>query len=702
MNYLAGIDIGGTFTDCAVIDGDGAITISKVASTPHDFSVGFFDALDGAAAALDLELGQLLAETDVIAHGTTVATNVVAQERGARVGLLTTAGHRDVLTMMRAAGRVAGLSPDELMHYSAATKPPPIVQNALIEEIVERVDCHGDVVVRIDVERARASVRRLVAAGAETVGISLLWSFLNDGHERRLAELVAEEDPDLFVTTSSELVPRMGEYERTMAVAINCYVAPASRSYLKTIVDRARELGYRRPVLLMECSGGVVPAEQAAEAPVRLIGSGPAGGITGAGFLAAKLRSPNILATDMGGTTFDVAMIIGGEPVRSSTTIERQREYFVPTIDIRSIGAGGGSLARYDEVTETIKVGPESAGADPGPVCYGKGAMMPTVTDADLVLGYLNPDYFLRGRMRLDKDAAHAAMTTLGAHIGADALEVAAGITQIVDFHMADLIRKVTVERGHDPRELVVFAYGGGGPVHGGVYARELGAAKLVVPLGTTASVWSALGVVSSDVLYVYERSATMAAPWGSEVVERHFVLLEEQAREALGRAGFEPNEVVLRRTADVRYQLQIHNVEVPLRPGPVTADSLDRLSADFEKRYETLFGKGTGYSQAGFELSTLRIRATGTTPKPTIVDAGDAPARRAGPELRKPSRPVWWHELGGLRDTAIYDGDRFAVGHAVEGPGVLEMAETTVVVRPGQVAQVDRFGNIVIDLKGV
>jgi N-methylhydantoinase A len=699
--YVAGIDIGGTFTDCTLIDDSGTVTIAKVPSTPDDFARGFFDSLQAGAELLSLSLEELLADTALVAHGTTVATNVMAQRRGARVGMLTTAGHRDVLKMMRAYGRIAGLPPDELTRYSVVGKPEPIVPRELIEEVHERVDCKGDVVVDLDEPGVREALQRLVDAGVQAIGVSLLWSFRNPAHERRIKEIAADVAGDLFVTTASDLAPRQGEYERSMAVAVNSYVAPASREYLRGIGGRATDLGYERPILLMECSGGVAPAERAADNPVRLIGSGPAGGIVGAQALAQQMGEPNVLCTDMGGTTFDVALILDGEPARSATTIVDQCEYYVPTLDIRSIGAGGGSIIWHDEHTGTIKVGPHSAGADPGPVCYGRGATEPTITDADLALGYLNPDYFLGGRLRLDTAASLEALERTGKALGADALEVAAGATQIVDFRMADIMRKITVERGHDPRNLTVFAFGGGGPLHGGVYGRELGASKMVVPLGTTASVFSALGVASSDLLYTYERSETLFAPWNPDEIEAVYRELEEQAVADLEASGIAPEQMTLQRLADVRYRLQVHNVEVPVRSGTISAETLERLARDFEVRYEAQFGKGTGYAGAGMEIATIRVRAVGQTIQPPIPDAGAVTERPAGDETRKAGREVYWHELESKRPTDVYDGTRLEPGHVVEGPAVIEEPDTTVLVRPDQVARIDALKNIVIDLGG-
>lgn len=699
MGYIVGIDIGGTFTDCTVIDEAGEVTVAKSPSTPPDFARGFFDVLGIAAERLSLNLEELLAETTAIGHGTTVATNAMVERRGAKVGLLTTAGHGDVLRMMRAYGRVAGLPPADLMHYSIGAKPDPIVPRDLIEEVQERVDSKGEVVVALDEESAATAIDRLLGRGVEAIAVSLLWSFKNPVHERRLMELIEERDSAVFTSASSALAPLLGEYERTAAVAVNSYVGPVTRDYLEALTTRATESGYSRPINLMECSGGVAPAARAAKGPVRLIGSGPAGGVIGTRFLADRMGISDVVATDMGGTTFDVGLVIGGEPIRTSTTIVDKYEYYVPTIDISSIGAGGGSIASYDANSATIRVGPESAGADPGPVCFGRGGERPTVTDADLVLGYLNPEYFLRGAMSLEKEAAETALAKLGEPLGKSAIETAAGVAQIIDFHMADQIRKLTVERGYDPRELAVFSYGGAGPVHGGAYGRELGAKQLIVPLASTASVWSALGIGSSDLLYVYELAQIIAAPWDPSEVSAGLADLEEKAVADLGEAGFAEEDVVLQRVADVRYSLQVHVVEVPIPAGELGVAEMERLADEFQDRYETLYGAGSGFAGAGIEIVNLRLRGVGRTIDPAIQETA-ADTSPPPEDARQPSREVYWHENDGLSETEIWDGTKLMPGATMDGPCVIEMPETTIVVRPGQNAHIDAFGNVVVALQ--
>lgn len=698
MTHLAGIDIGGTFTDCVIVSADGGLELLKVPSTPDDFSAGFYAALEAAANRLGVSIEALLADTEAIAHGTTVATNAMVTRRGAKVGFLTTAGHRDVLPMMRAYGRVAGLPPGELLHYSQTGKPEPLVPKALIEEVPERIDRDGNIVAALDEGAAGEAIDRLLAAGVEAIGIGLLWGFKNPVHERRLAELVAERDPGCFVSLAGELAPRIGEYERLATAAVNAYVGPVTKRYLDAIRERLGGVGFTREVNLMQCSGGVTTAAEAGEAPVHLLGSGPAGGVIASKLLGDELGIDGIVATDMGGTTLDAGLIVGGEPVSTSTNVVDQYEFYVPTIEIRSIGAGGGSIARFDEHSRSLRVGPQSAGAMPGPICYGRGGTEPTVTDADLVLGYLDPEDFAEGTMTLDIEAATAALAELGKPLGLDAVQTASGVTQIIDFQMADLLRKMTIERGSDPRDLTVFAYGGAGPLHGGVYARELGAKRMIVPLADAASVWSALGVASSDVLRIKEVSEIMPSPWDPRRLGEAFAALERAAVAALEAEGFPREKIVLQRVADVRYSLQVHVVEVPVPGGEIDAAGVAALEREFSARYEGLFGKGTGFADAGMEIVAMRVRATGLTP--------GAPLRRREPGASEPSdsarkgrRAVYWHELGEAVDTDIFAGPELVAGNAVAGPAILEYADTTVVVRPGQKAKIDAYGNVEVEL---
>ncbi len=700
MAFIVGIDTGGTFTDCVVIDPAGRIVTAKASSTPHDFSQGVMASLRLAAEKLGLPLHDFLRETARIAHGTTVGTNAMLQRRGARVGLLTTKGHRDVIHIMRGARGIPGLSSELILHFPESRKPDPIVPKTLIEEVSERVDCKGQVVVELNEDEAEAAIRRLVARGVEAIAICFLWSFKHPEHERRVQALVERLAPGLFVCCSADLIPRWGEYERTVAVAINAYVGPVMSSYVQRLEGSVQQAGYRMPLLLMQCGGGVVPASEAARRAFLTLDSGPVAGVLASQYLGNLLGLKHIIATDMGGTSFDVGLIQDGVPVASYQSVVQQYEYFVPRIDIRSIGSGGGSLVRVDEMSRSVRVGPQSAGADPGPVCYGRGGREPTVTDADLVLGYLDPDYFLDGRLRLDRDAAWKSLEPIAARIGLGVPETASGVARVVEHQMADLIRKATVQKGYDPRDFVVFAYGGAGPAHAGVYARELGAQQVVVPLGDICSLWSALGAASADVLHIYEAVDIIPSPFDPPRVAANFAELERRGREQLAADGIDPGRARLHRSADMRYRGQINEVEVAVPDGPLGAGALGRLIGEFHHRYETLYGRGAGFREARVEIVTYRVRASAVSPKPAIE-----PAAEAGPEppseARAPIRKVYWAELGDFEPTAVFWGERLRPGNVLAGPAIVQLPDTTIVVHPGQTARRDAFGNFIIDLWG-
>jgi N-methylhydantoinase A len=698
LPYICGVDIGGTFTDCVVIDDAGAVTIAKAPSTPGDFSSGFFESLELAAAKNDLSLKELMSQTVMLSHGTTVATNAVVEHRGSKVGLITTAGHGDAILIMRAYGRVAGLAPADLLRFSAADKPEPIVPRSLIREVSERVDSRGEVVVELNEEHVRAAIEELREEGVEGIAISLLWSFKNPEHELRIRALVEELAPELFVTCSSELVPLLGEYERTVATVMNNYVGPITSSYVDDIQRKAADQELAGPFLLMQCNGGLAAAETAKRSSLLLLQSGPSGGIVGSQFLGDLMGFQNIIATDMGGTTFDVGLVHEGRPARTSTTIVDQYEFFVPTIDVKSIGAGGGSIAWYDEVRGGLRVGPRSAGAAPGPVCYGRGGVEPTVTDADVVLGYIDPDYFLGGRATLDRQAAWDAVAELGTRLGLDPYQTAAGINRIVDHNMADLIRRETIEKGLDPRDFVVFTYGGAGASHAGVYASELDVATVVVPLTDTASVWSALGVASSDVIHIHQRDDVLAAPFPAERLRSARDKLMRETREEFAGEGFSEAQVSLRWTVDMRHRLQVHVVEVPFPEGDFTDADLERLIETFTGRYEELYGEGTAFTAAGVEIVTLRCTGSATVRKPTLSRREMGPAEPSG-QARVAAREIYWPEYGEVRETAIYRAEHLLPGNVIEGPAVIEPTVTTIVIRPGQTARMDDFGNIIIEL---
>lgn len=530
MPFVCGVDFGGTFTDCVVVDPDGNLVLGKASTTPDDRSQGFMDSVASAARRLDLEVEDLLGETHRLLHGTTVATNAMVERKGAKVGLIATKGHGDAILMMRGAGRTAGLPVDKVLDIPGSDKPEPLVPRTRIREVTERIDYAGEMIVPLDEDEARDAVRSLLETGAEAICVSFLWSFQNPEHEDRVVDMVRELAPGVFVTASHRLIAKWGEYERTAGAVINSFVGPATESYLTRTASRVESKGYSNPFLIMQATGGLAPVEECAQAPLLTLGSGPVGGLEGVRFLSETLGLDNVIAADMGGTSFDIGLIVDGYPVKSSTTTVGQYQYTLLVVDVQSIGSGGGSIAWVDDVSGALRVGPHSAGADPGPACYARGGTEPTVTDADLILGYLNPKYFLEGALPLDRERAEKALASLGDRAGMSPTETAAGIATIVEFQMADLIRRTTVQKGYDPRDFALFAYGGAGPVHAPVIARELGVSKVIVPLGDVAGTWSAMGVAASNVVRVFEQTWIMYEPFDHEAVTEAYRALEARA----------------------------------------------------------------------------------------------------------------------------------------------------------------------------
>ena len=707
MAYLIGVDIGGTFTDCIVIDEDGKVTLGKAPSTPPDFQTGFIDSMRDASRRIGIELEALVADGRIY-HGCTVGTNALVEKSTADVALLTTRGHGDVMFAMDAGGRLSGSPPQYMAHVAAQSKPDPLVPKRLVAEIDERIAFDGQAVVELNEESCRAEIARLVEAGVEAFSVSLLWSVSNPAHELRVRELINEQVPDAFVSISSEVIPRTGEYERTVATVVNSLIGPAMNSYLRALENDLVQLGYEQTLHIMSCSGGLIDSSYARHMPLLTIGSGPVAGLIGAGKLnraeshaSSNGRKPaDVITTDMGGTTFDVGVIRNGEPLARPSTRYYQYEYFVPTLDVRSVGAGGGSIIRFDTDTDTLRVGPESAGARPGPAAYLRGGTRATVTDADLVLGYLNADYFLGGDIQLGTDASRKALEEAGAPLGYDAEGTAAAAARIVDNQMADAIRLASVQQGYDPREYTMYAYGGAGPVHATAIARELGMRRVVVPLSDLASGWSAFGIASADAIIVEESAKGMKYPFAPEELNETWQALEDRVRSAMAGQGIDTGRVELEREADMRYTQQVNQVGVLAPTGVYDEATTEELVQAFEREYERLFGQDSGFSGAGYAVTGMRVRGRARI-SDFALSAKDGANGHGGASIEpKGERPVIWYEQGPEpRPTPLYDGAQFQPGASISGPAIVEYVDTTLVLRQGDVATVDSFGTIVIDV---
>ena len=703
MLYV-GVDIGGTFTDLVVMDEEGAVVTNKALTTPHALEEGVLDALALVAGDRGEQLDDFLAQVAAFGHGTTQATNALIERKGAPTGLITTLGFGDTLFIQRLLGFTAGVPSERLGWYSKRRYPDPIVPRNRVREVPERVDQGGHVLLELDEDATRRAVSELLEAGVEALAVCLLWSFRNPAHERRVAEIVRELDPEhsAFLSLSCEISPVIGEYERTATTVLNSYLGPIVQRYLERLESSLRARGFTGVFSVLNSIGGVMGAREAAERAVLLLASGPTGGVIGSRYLAQALGHRNVITTDMGGTSFDVGLILEGRPVVSGVTEVGRYHVSAPMVDITAVGSGGGSIA---SVTDgLIAVGPESAGAHPGPVCYGRGGTRATVTDANVVLGIVDPETFLGGRMRLDRDAAVRAIDEqIATPLGLDVYEAAAGVRRIVDAQMADTLRELTIGRGHDPRDFVLYAYGGAGPMHCAGYGAELGVEKIVVP--TTSMAQSAYGALASDIQHTAERSCVVRGGGGPlpgwtgiepEALAEQFAQLESQCRAALARYGIDEADTELTRSADVRYRRQTHELIIPVASGALDADAVRDLVQRFETTYEDTYGKGSAFREAGIEITTFRVEAVGRTRKPRLPQA---PARTVAPRRE---RPIYDAAADAFVAAAILDWASLAIGERVLGPAVLEHPTTTVYVAAGQQAAVDDHGNLIIERDGV
>ncbi|MFD9944696.1 hydantoinase/oxoprolinase family protein [Nonomuraea sp. NPDC059023] len=699
MPYVIGIDTGGTFTDAFAADQHNRLAAAKTPSTPPDFAEGFLNAIDELAAELGISVAELLAQTEYIVHGTTSTLNALVTGDVADVGFLTTRGHADSISIMNLEGRYAGLGADEIQHMARTAKPAALVPRHRIKEIDGRIDYKGAVVVPLDERGVREAVRELVAGGVEAIAVSFLWSFREPAHERRVRELIHEEAPGLYVALSSDVSPRIREYSRSVTTIMNTQVGPRLGAYLEPLEAELRRRGLTGALLVMQGSGGCVTAKDAPAHGITTIGSVLTGGVVGCTRMAGALGTRKVISTDMGGTTFLVGLVVDGKPVTTAGTVLNQYTISTPMVDVHTIGAGGGAIAWVDP-GGNLRVGPRSAGARPGPACYGEGGWEPTVTDADLVLGIINPDNFLGGRKRLEVEPAREAIDkAVATPLEMSVEEAAAAIYAIQNAQTADLVRKVVVNSGQDPREFTLYAFGGAGPMHCASYSRDLGVREVVVPLGSTAAVFSAFGLAASDIVLTAERSKPAPMPVDPATANAVYASLEAELEQRLSEQGLTFSAIAYEREADIRYTMQLAEVSTPVPGGTLTAEQVERTGAAFETRYEALYGEGTGFPDAGLQLITYRVRAVGTLPiAPTLPDhpepAGESP---------EPSgvREVFLDIRAGREPATIYDYGSLGTGHRISGPAVVEAPTTTVALPPGTHATVDRLGNLVIRFKG-
>lgn len=698
MAHVIGIDVGGTFTDGVLDDDAGTIVAAKAPSTPPDYSHGVMDVLGGLAEQLGCSVAEMLANTHHIAHGTTSSLNALVMGNVPPVGFVTTVGHRDSLFIMNVEGRYLGSSPDQLQNVLGQSKDHALLPKRHAVEVVERVDRDGAVLVPLDEDSVRTAVRGLLDDGIRSIAVSLLWSFRNPAHEQRVREIVHELDPGVYVALSSEISPRIREFARSATTVMSAQIGPGLGEYLGSLEGRLRESGLAGPLLVMQSNGGAIAASEAPAHAISTVGSVLTGGVVGAVNLGEQLGHRNIISTDVGGTTFLVGLVVDGQPLRASSTVINHHPVNVPTLEVHAIGSGGGAIAWLDQ-GGNLQVGPRSAQSVPGPACYGAGGTEPTNTDANLVLGILPEKGLLGGRKALDVGAAREAIRTrIADPLGLSVEDAAAAIYAVQNAQTGDLLRKTVVEAGHDPRGFVLYAFGGAGPAYCASYAREVGVAEVVVPLGPVASAFSAYGLASSDVVLTAELSDPAAMPLDPERAQRNFEALEAQVREGLGRQGLDFERIEVVRSLDLRYTMQLAEVAVEVPAGDLDDAAVAGIGAAFDERYAELYGAGTGFAAAGVQAITFRARATGILPfspgLPKLADAESADPAAALLETRNVCLDV----RSGFVETPIYDYRALRAGHRIAGPAVIEVPTTTVVVPPGASGVVDHLGNLVIN----
>ncbi len=680
MAYRLGVDVGGTFTDLLLLDeGTGGFWREKTPSTPHDSSEGVMKGVDAVCAKAGVSPGELA----VFLHGTTVATNAVLEGKGAKVGLVTTRGYRQVMQIARS------LVPGGLAAWIAWPKPEPMAALENTVEIEGRIGADGEVMRPLDPADVRAQLETLKAQGVEALTVSLMNGYVNGEHERAVAKIAAEVMPDVPVSLSCEVLPEMQEYERTLTTVANASVRPIVARYVKNLREKLRGMDMAGRIALLRSDGGLMSSEKAEEYPVSLLMSGPAGGVAGALWVARNSGLKNILTLDVGGTSTDVALIEHGEPRRARTTDVGHLTVRASSLDVKTVGAGGGSIAKVPELTKALRVGPESAGASPGPAAYGKGGTLPTVTDANVVLGYL-PEDLLGGAFKLDRAAATAAVQTIADALSVDLYEAARGIIDIVNENMFGALRMISVQQGYDPRDFALMGFGGAGPLHVNAVAKLMGSWPAVSPV--SPGVLCALGDATTRMRTETARSLSKRRSHTSEAEVQ--ALLEEMAAQTRGELladGVREEDVEVSFEVDVRYHGQAFEVPMPLALDGFSDGGLAKLARAFDEEHRRLF---TFNMDAEHEFVNLRAVALGRVldiPAQEI-EAGDGDPSRA--KVR--DHEVWAD--GGLKPAAIYDRSKLRAGDRIVGPAIVTEMDSTTLVLPGHEATVDRFGVILIN----
>ncbi len=684
-----GIDVGGTHTDIIAIRHDHVVR-AKALTTPDDYAVGIFSALEGAAAEFDLAVDELLANhARTFVNGNTIVTNAIAELKGARVGVLVTAGFADILRFGR--GNRSNENDDQLQ-----INLPQIVPKELIAEVDERIDRDGEVVVPLDRDQLKHEVARLQNLGVDSIAVCFLWCSRNDAHEREAERIIREIAPDVFVTCSVSVASVFREFERWMTAVLNCFVQPPVDSFVTKISDGLRHRGYTREVEFFNGLGGVLGADEVRKLPILLYSSGPAGGAIGAAALARRYGIDNLLCGDMGGTSFDTTFIHREKPIIAQRCRMGPFDTAISLLDIVSIGAGGGSIIGLDP-RGVPKVGPQSAGSIPGPVCYGKGGTAPTITDCMVTLGFLRADNYLGGTQALDVDAARVALVAeVGAAMGWDAVETSAGAYNLAVANMANALRAVSIRRGHDPRKCTFVAYGGALPMFAAAICRQLHIADMIVP--NHSSAFSAYGLLEAD--YIRRKSVTVAWEFENRDLLTKIIdtrdTLEREIGEEIEHAGFAPDDIQIFHGADLRYAGQLNEMYMELDACDILNVGDGGLRQKFDAAYEEEFGAETAWRDAGLMLINYVITGVAVRQKPELCAV--AFERHPASAAQTGTRSVYLPDIRELVEIKVYDSEQIAPGGWFEGPGMIEVRDTTIYVPRD--ASVERDGYLNFRMK--
>lgn len=684
-----GVDVGGTFTDFIYVDDNGKIEVYKTSTTPHDPSIGMMEGINAICDKLKLKHEEI----DEIFHGTTIATNMVLEHKGARAGMITTKGYRDIIHIARHK-RPTNFSIVEDVPWQKY----PVCQRRdryVVEERVTAPD--GEELLPLNEDEVRAAVRKMKAEKVEAIAVCFLFSFLNPAHEQRVKEIIKEEYPEVYISLSSEVLPQFREYERFTTTGLNAYIGPTTAKYIIQLEKTLREQNYKAKLHLMQSFGGVASAQAATEKPVNLLLSGPVGGVLGAIWTTKLTEIENVITLDIGGTSADISVLANLQPSMKHILDTRVGGYaaMVPMIDVGTIGAGGGSMAYIDE-GGFFRVGPQSAGAVPGPACYNRGGTQPTVSDANIILGRLGTK-LLGGRMEIKPELAEQAiMDKIGTPLGKNLDEAALGIIDIMNNNMIQEIEKESVRRGFDPREFALFACGGAGSLHACSVARELGMKQVIIPLNPGAL--CAVGLVNTDLMYDFSKTEMqLTSNPKLDVLAKDYALLEKEAHDKLVEDNMSEEDIVIQRVADCRYEGQGYEIRVPVIGGEVNEELMEELKEAFHVAHKKQFGRS--YRKVPVEIVNIRVVGTGAIEdlEPIKIEAGTQDCSNAVIGERMVTFKV--DEKPAKMMTKIYDRSLFQAGNVIQGPAIINQMDTTIVVEPDCVGKVNDYGIIVIEI---